>query len=158
MLLMLPKGKSPVVWDPTFPRDGVSMPGSANHSFCPPPVARTISEWNKGFDDWWKKLHSSSPASQVWLPISEPVRFVISDCFPFFFWLLAKLHSKRGLFSARQKPQFQLHALRSTAECQELFHTSPGSTYFWPTLLLGRWGWEGRKEDLTWPTDDLLKL
>ena len=64
MLLMLPKAKSPVVWDPTFPRNGVSMPGSANHSFCPPPVARTISEWNKGFDDWWKNCTAVVPASQ----------------------------------------------------------------------------------------------
>lgn len=34
-MLMLPKARSPIVWDPTFPRDGASMPGSANHSFCP---------------------------------------------------------------------------------------------------------------------------
>ena len=65
MLLMLPKVKSPVVWDLTSSRDRVSMPGSANHGFYAPPVARrTISEWSKGFYDWWKHCTAVVPSSQ----------------------------------------------------------------------------------------------
>lgn len=100
---MLPKARAPIVQDPTFPMDGVSMPGSANHNFR--------MKWR----DWWlaRKLSSSSScfsglfcSMQFLNKLDLLFRnlFPFSYLFPFFFWLLPQWHSNAVMFSARQEP------------------------------------------------------
>lgn len=83
------------------------------------------------------------------LVASETARFIISCLFSFFFWFLAKSHSKSGMFAVGQD-----WAQLVPGAVPEAVQTSPGTTSPWPALLLGMWGWESRED----PTDDHLKL
>lgn len=155
-LLMLPKVRFPVVWEPQFPRDGVSTSDSANHSFCPSPVARrTVPEWNTGFDEWWKNHTAAAPAPQG---CSAPCGFWASQmcyCVPFplyiplplFLLTFGKVAFQNSEALCKPGTPVQLHTLRPV-QCQDLLHTSPGTTYFWPILLLRNRDRKGGKKIL----------
>lgn len=102
-MLMLPKARSPIVRDPTLPREGVSVAGTENHSFCPWLEEQFQNEMQNSMAGEKIVQQQTLLLQTVLLRVaSETVRLVISHLFPFFFWLLAKSHSKAGMFAVGQ--------------------------------------------------------
>lgn len=97
-MMMLPKARSPIVWDPAFLRNELSVPGLASHSFC--------LRLEEQFQNETKNLMNREKIVQqqtlllhtiLLLVASESARFIVSCLFPFFFWFLAKSHCQSGM-------------------------------------------------------------